>query len=88
MAAPVSWAMVGLVIDHSWPLVAIWICRWRWMMSSMGRPRPPSNRPLAIRVTSAPAQNAPPAPVSTTQPTSSSFSNWESNRAARRARAR
>src|SRR5271170_7447571 len=45
------------------------------MAASSDRPAPPpSARGVAMRLTSPPAQNAPPAPVSTTQPTASSVS--------------
>src|SRR4051794_8257213 len=72
-AAPGRAAMVGLGISHSLPDVARCERRWRWMAASklvVG----PASWLAAMPFTSPPAQNAPPAPVSTMQPTSSSVS--------------
>src|SRR5580704_6995827 len=68
-------AIVGLGMLHSRPLVARWFSRWRWMRASRDPPSPRSaGGAAAMLLTSPPAQNAPPAPVSTTQPTASSVS--------------
>src|SRR6266851_5039660 len=71
-------AIVGLGMFHRRPLVARWFSRWRWMRASRDRPAlsPPSAGAAAMLLTSPPAQKAPPAPVSTTQPTASSVSTW------------
>src|SRR5689334_17637335 len=70
-------AIVGLGVPHSRPLVARWFSRWRWMAASTDRPAPPGPAgEAAMLLTSPPAQKAPPAPVSTTQPTASSVSTW------------
>src|SRR5215467_3101162 len=69
-------AIVGLGMLHRRPLVARWFSRWRWMRASRDGPAPfpRSAAGAAMLLTSPPAQNAPPAPVSTTQPTASSVS--------------
>src|SRR5712691_2318869 len=71
-------AIVGLGMLHRRPLVARWFSRWRWMRASSDRPAPSprSCGEAAMLLTSPPAQKAPPAPVSTTQPTASSISTW------------
>src|SRR5215468_10168013 len=61
---------------HRRPLVARWLSRWRWMAASSDRPPPGPAGWAAMLLTSPPAQKAPPAPVSTTQPTASSVSTW------------
>src|SRR5579859_7819879 len=68
-------AIVGLGMIHRRPLVARWLSRWRWMAASRPDPFPSAGR-VAMLLTSPPALNAPPAPVSTTQPTASSVSTW------------
>src|SRR5215475_1921770 len=69
-------AIVGLGMLHRRPLVARWFSRWRWMRASSDGPAPfPRSADMAaMLLTSPPAQKAPPAPVSTTQPTVSSVS--------------
>src|SRR6516225_4458111 len=71
-------AIVGLGMLHRRPLVARWFSRWRWMRASSDGPAPfpRSADAAAMFLTSPPAQKAPPAPVSTTQPTASSASTW------------
>src|SRR5580704_261015 len=71
-------AIVGLGMLHRRPLVARWFSRWRWMRASSDRPGPSPRSAgcAAMFLTSPPAQKAPPAPVSTTQPTASSVSTW------------
>src|ERR1700685_3845819 len=69
-------AIVGLGMPHKRPLVARLFSRWAWVGAG-GDSRAPSPRSAggaAMLLTSPPAQNAPPAPVSTTQPTASSVS--------------
>src|SRR5437868_5758569 len=62
---------------HRRPLVARWFSRCRWMRASSDGPAPfPRPAGAAMLLTSPPAQKAPPAPVSTTQPTASSVSTW------------
>src|SRR5436309_3926346 len=63
---------------HRRPLVARWFSRWRWMRASSDGPAPfpRSAGGAAMFLTSPPALKAPPAPVSTTQPTASSVSTW------------
>src|SRR4029077_4075370 len=70
--------IVGLGMLHRRPLVARWFSRWRWMRASSDGPEPfpRSAGGAAMFLTSPPAQKAPPAPVSTTQPTASSVSTW------------
>src|SRR5580700_4386182 len=77
-AGPPMAAIVGLGMLHRRPLVARWFSRWRWMRASSDRPAPSprSVGEAAMFLTSPPAQKAPPAPVSTTQPTASSVSTW------------
>src|SRR6516164_1569612 len=69
-------AIVGLGMLHRRPLVARWFSRWRWIRASSDGPAPfpRSAGGAAMLLTSPPAQKAPPAPVSTTQPTVSSVS--------------
>src|SRR6059058_1569501 len=69
-------AIVGLGMLHRRPLVARWFSRWRWMRASSDGPAPfaRSAGGAAMLLTSPPAQKAPSAPVSTTQPTASSVS--------------
>src|SRR5215469_15501659 len=71
-------AIVGLGMLHRRPLVARWFSRWRWTRASNDGPAPfpRSAGGAAMLLTSPPAQKAPPAPVSTTQPTASSVSTW------------
>src|SRR5580693_2020732 len=72
-------AMVGLGMLQRRPLVARWFSRWRWMRASSDGPASSPRSPggaAAMLLTSPPAQKAPPAPVSTTQPTASSLSTW------------
>src|SRR4029077_2068430 len=70
--------IVGLGMLHRRPLVARWFSRWRWMRASSDGPEPfpRSAGGAAMFLTSPPALKAPPAPVSTTQPTASSVSTW------------
>src|ERR1700685_2760252 len=71
-------AIVGLGMPHKRPLVARLFSRWAWVGAG-GDSRAPSPRSAggaAMLLTSPPAEKAPPAPVSTTQPTASSASTW------------
>src|SRR5215469_18026821 len=69
-------AIVGLGMLHRRPLVARWFIRWRWLRASNDGPAPfpRSAGEAAMSLSTPPAQKAPPAPVSTTQPTASSVS--------------
>src|SRR5579863_1479042 len=69
-------AIVGLGMPHRRPLLARWFSRCRWIAASSDRPGPGPAGVAAMLLTSPPAQKAPPAPVSTTQPTASSVSTW------------
>ena len=66
-AGPGTRAIVGFGIRHSFPLVARWFSRWRWMRASSDGPgrSPRSSAEAAMLFTSPPAQKAPPAPVFT-----------------------
>ncbi len=77
-AAPGNDAIVGLGIENSFPDVARWLTRWRWIAPSIVlSPTVPSPR-AAMALTSPPPQKPLPAPVRTMHLTAGSSSAFAS----------